>query len=180
MTSLFKRNVLHFQLLYVKVNDVFRILRKKRQRGMLLKKNWCFKIWCFDLNLAWPCVKCENECHHPIQRPKWPIKHVLHDFHAMFSHNNLVWPDLDLYVCVAWFPYIYGHLRHLLSNTLAEFGRAAVSGLVSEADKVKRVSFDVVWHDHDRIFDRSKKILWQLWYSLVESFWMPRSPRSAY
>ena len=50
------------------------------------------------------------------------------------------------------------HLRHPFSSIFAEFALAAVSGLVSAADKAKRVSLDL-WPDLDPTFDLANKNL---------------------
>ena len=50
------------------------------------------------------------------------------------------------------------HLRHPLSSIFAEFAFAAVSGLVSAADKAKTVSLDL-WPDLDPTFDLANKNL---------------------
>ena len=62
------------------------------------------------------------------------------------------WPAVSIRLLLTW------HLCHPFSSIFAEFALAAVSGLVSAADKAKRVSLDL-WPDLDPTFDISKKIL---------------------
>ena len=64
-----------------------------------------------------------------------------HGTRAIFSYGDIIEPELDLDLCLASSLPIW-YSCHLLSSTLAEFGVAAVSGLVLAADKAKRVSFD--------------------------------------
>ena len=74
-------------------------------------------------------------------------------FHAVTSFNLIMtWSVLNISLLFTW------HLCHPFSSIFAEFALAAVSGLVSAADKAKRVSLDL-WPDLDPTFDLAKKIL---------------------
>ena len=83
---------------------------KLEKKGMTLTYNFNFKFDLYwpELDLAW--VKCENERHHRILRPKWPVNHVSHDIGAISSYGDLIWPgtDLELELGLAWAPYLYG------------------------------------------------------------------------
>ena len=71
------------------------------------KKISSFKVWRFDLNLTWTWAKYENECHHRILRPKWPLKHVLHDTRSMFLSGGFIRPGIYLALCLALPAYLY-------------------------------------------------------------------------
>ena len=120
---------------------------------MFLEENIGFRYMTFsDLNLTlgqlWKWVSPSNftsqithkscvtrhSCYIFIWRPHltWPCP----------------WPVLSL--LFTW------QLRHPFSSVFAEFALAAVSGLVSAADKAKRVSFDI-WPDLNPTFDLARK-----------------------
>ena len=106
----------------------------------------------FYLNSTCLWVICENECHHQILPPKWPVKHVPQDTHAIFSYGDLNWPDLDL--CLALAPYkIFIIVSIALWQSLGL--QLSLSGLVSAADKAKRVSVKL-WSGLDPTFHHFK------------------------
>ena len=136
--------------------------------GILWKKIFISKIcafWgCFILFdlvcliyliLIFPRAKFRNECHHRFPRPKWPIKHVSHDIHAIFWFGNLTyliwpWPLLSIRSILIWY------LLHPLGSVLEKFGLAVVISPVSVADKAKSNDFDI-WPDLDLARDLLRK-----------------------
>ena len=105
----FNHNSWHFYLSYVKTNDIFGTMRQNWTRYVCFKRNiWVSKFAPFYLNWTWPWVRCENECHHRILRPKWLTKHVSHDIRAIFSSGDLIWPDLGLDLYLALASYLHG------------------------------------------------------------------------
>ena len=86
-----------------------------------------------------------------------------------WPHLTCLWPVLSISLFLIW------HLRPPFSSIWTEFGPAVLSGLVSVADKAKRVSFEI-WTDLDPTFDLAQKILRLHYNSLIESF---RSPPRA-
>ena len=158
--TLLKRNFWHLHLSSVKTNNIFGILRQNwtSREFFFSRKSWVLKFDLFDLNMTWPWVRCENECHYRILRPKWPIQHMSHDTHVVFLYGDLIWPDVDLYLALA----SYLHDIFVIPSEAYwwSFRLVVASGLVSATEKAKRVSFDI-WPDIDQIFGLAKE-LWRL------------------
>ena len=117
---------------------------------MFLGKFYDSKFDVFILELTGSWGKCENECHHRILRLKWPVKHVSRDTRAIFSYVTSFDLTLIFDLCLALAT--IRHLYHPFSSTFAQFELAALSDLVSAANKAKRVSFDL-WPDFDPTLD---------------------------
>ena len=104
----------------------------------VLKTNFpVSKFQLFDLNLTWPWVRYENECHHRILRPKWPIN-VWTCVTRYLCYISMRWPHLTWpgpWPVLSISLLLTLHLLHPFSSILPGFGPAAVSGLVSAADK---------------------------------------------
>ena len=74
---------------------------KQGKIGMFLTANSDFQnLTFFDLNMIWPYIKCENECHHRILRPKWVKTRVVPQS-CYILYGGFIWPDLDLDLYVA-------------------------------------------------------------------------------
>ena len=87
-------------------------------------------------------------------RPKWQIKHVLHDIHLTFSFGDQFYLNLPL---LSKRPVLRWYLLHLLRSILTKFGFAVVISPVSVANKTKVDDFDISPHlDFTR--DMLKKI----------------------
>ena len=67
---------------------------------------------------------------------------MTHGTRAIFSYGDLIRLELDLDLCLALVTYLHD-IFIIPSVVFAEFGLAAVSGVVSAADKAKRDSFDL-------------------------------------
>ena len=70
----------------LRINIYFRIPSQNCARLEILWKKIEFQGFAsFALSLNWYCVKCKNERHHRILRPKWTLKLISHDTSALFS-----------------------------------------------------------------------------------------------
>ena len=94
-------------LFYVIFFSFLNVIRQNKWHFWTLIQNWtkqiCFirKFWVLEFDVFLP------ELHLTMgQRWKWvsllypsskyPVKHVSHDTLAIFSHCDLIWPDIDL------------------------------------------------------------------------------------
>ena len=87
MTSLFETPLLAFLIVVCQNKCYFLVTWDKIANiGMFLKEIFDFRnLDVFDLNLAWPWVRYENECLHQILRLEWLLKPVSYDTRAIFS-----------------------------------------------------------------------------------------------
>ena len=154
-------------------NSIFRISNCRTTKQMTFLESWdkteqnryVFKrkLWLSTYDLFWP------ELDRTLgQMWKWmsPSNSTCQMTHktCITRHSCYIfiwwphltwpwpWPVLSISLLFTW------HFRHPFSSIFAEFALAAVSGLVSAADKAKRVSLDL-WPDLDPTFDLAEKIL---------------------
>ena len=130
-------------------------------QGWHVFKAFCFfQIWLFlpelDLCLGqmWKRVSPSNSTSKMTHKA-CVTRHLRYIF-IRWLHLKWSWPwpwtVLSISLLFTW------RLRHPFSSIFAEFALTAASGLVSAANKAKRVSFDL-WPDIVPTFDLSKKIL---------------------
>ena len=132
---------------------VFYFGRQKTGQGYV--KKMIFKSWPFlpelDLTLGqmWERVSPSNSTSEMTHKA-CVIWHSCYIF-KRWPHltRSWPWPVLSISLLFTW------HLRHPISSISAKFELAPVSGLVSAADKAKRVSFGL-WPDLDPTFDLNK------------------------
>ena len=160
MTSLFWNSILGICNCRTTKQMTFLVFWDKTgQYRYVLKIKFRFsKCDLFYLSLTWPKVKCENECHHRILRVKWPKKHVSHDTRAIFLYGDLIWPDLDLDLCLASISYLHD-IFVIPSAAFSQSLRLQLS-LVWFRQPIRRkesaLTFDL-WPDLDPTFDLAKK-----------------------
>ena len=133
---------------------------KMNRIGTFIKYHFLYLNLTSYLNFTWAWVKCESGYHIRILCPNWLAERVSHGTRAIFSYVDRFWPELDLNLdlCLARASYLgVCYHRHSFRSTMTGSGFAAVSGLVSAADKTKRAIFDS-WPDLDPAFDVCKNI----------------------
>ena len=126
-----------------------------QDRHIFKRKFWLSKFDRFwpelDLTLGqmWKWVSPSNSTSQMTHKT-WATRHLCYIF-IRWPHLTWSWPWPVLTICLL----LTWHLLHPFSSIFAELKLEAVSGVVSVADKAKRVSFDL-WSDLDPAFDLAK------------------------
>ena len=168
ITSFFETRFLEF-LTVVRQNKWFFLESwdKTEQDDMFLKENCGLKKMIFlpelDLILGqiWKWISPSNSTCQMTHKTciTWHSCYIF----IWSPHFTWHWPVFRISLLFTW------HFRHTFSSIFAEFALAAVSGLVSAADKAKRVRLDL-WPNFHPTFDLAKKILRLHYNPLVEGF----------
>ena len=136
-----------------------------------LRYFWASTFDSFHLNLAWPWVKSENDCHHCILRPKWLVKHLSYNIRAIFSCCDLIRPDLDLDLWWACAAYLY--VTFVIPSVTIWQSLGSQLALVWSRRRIIRKSH--LWHLPWPLpgNDHLNKFLMLHQIPLADSFWSP-------
>ena len=131
----------HFQLLDVKIYDIFGMLSETGQYEHVFEiKFWIWKFVPIGPKVAWhwPSLTSNLKMNVTSEFYVQNGQHVSHGTCAAFSFSDLIWRDLDLGPCLvpirATFTW---RLLISLWKMLAKLGFAAVISPVSVTDSVK-------------------------------------------
>jgi len=138
-----------------------------------LLPNFHFTIWP-HMTWLWPFMAsdCQNGFYYRITRVKQPIKHMSHDFRRPLAISDLLWPDIDLDLCLKFHYCLMHGFHYTFESTLCSISYSLRLWIDNMAQKLKYLHFDLL-PALDLTCDLISKTSLKLWVRINETFRLP-------